>query len=206
MTSIRTAPVFTDGERMTPEEFDRRLALVDEDTRVELIDGRVYLMAAPVGDEHGEGHGAATNWATNWVYSRRDVSARVDTTVRLPTGDRVQPDVMLFVSAALHRNEEGILSGIPGLVFEVAASSLGYDLAAKRETYERAGVPEYVVWDVRNAQLWWFRLAGGHYELVPPDAKGVIESSEFPGLRLPVEKLLAGDRKALLDYALGREE
>jgi Uma2 family endonuclease len=205
MVATKTAPM-VDGERMTPEEFDRRIAFEDEGTRIELIDGRVYIMAAPVGDEHGDGHIAASTWVGTWVYSRENVSARADTSVRLPTGNRVQPDVMLFASGSLPRNDEGVLSGVPGLVFEVAASSVGYDLATKREVYERAGVPEYIVWDVHQGQLFWFRLGDGRYSLVPPDANGVIESSEFPGLRLPVEKLLAGDRKALLDYALGREE
>jgi len=39
----------------------------------------------------------------------------------------------------------------------------------------------------------WFRLEDGGDGEVMPDARGVIESAVFPGLRLAVEKLLAGD-------------
>ena len=39
----------------------------------------------------------------------------------------------------------------------------------------------------------WFRLGEGAYERVEPDERGVIESATFPGLRLQVAKMLAGD-------------
>ena len=44
----------------------------------------------------------------------------------------------------------------------------------------------------------WFRLVDGDYLLVEPDARGVIESREFPGLRLNVLRLLAGDLATVL--------
>ena len=55
------------------------------------------------------------------------------------------------------------------------------------------GVREYLVWRVLDDAFDWFRLVDGQYVLMEPDARGVIESREFPGLRLNVPGLLAGD-------------
>jgi Uma2 family endonuclease len=59
-------------------------------------------------------------------------------------------------------------------------------------------VPEYVVWQMREQRIDWFRLQDGRYVRVEPDARGVIESAAFPGLRLAVPKLLAGDNAGVL--------
>jgi Uma2 family endonuclease len=59
-------------------------------------------------------------------------------------------------------------------------------------------VPEYVVWRVRDEMIDWFRLREGQYEWVEPDENGIIESSEFPGLRLNVPKILSGDLAGVL--------
>lgn len=52
---------------------------------------------------------------------------------------------------------------------------------------------EYLVWCVLDEHFDWFRLHDGDYVTVASDARGTIESSEFPGLRLNVARLLAGD-------------
>jgi Uma2 family endonuclease len=85
------------------------------------------------------------------------------------------------------------------LIVDVAASSASYDLHDKLMLYRDAGVPEYVVWQVIDQQIAWFRLRDGDYVRVEPDARGVIESEAFPGLRLDVAKMLAGDIAAVVD-------
>ena len=57
---------------------------------------------------------------------------------------------------------------------------------------------EYIVWRVLNQALDWLRLDEGEYREVEPDERGVIESSVFPGLRLNVAKMLAGDDAGVL--------
>ena len=61
------------------------------------------------------------------------------------------------------------------------------------EVYRTAGVQEYIVWQVYEGRIDWFRLRAGVYERLEPDARGVIASEVFPGLRLAVDKMLAGD-------------
>jgi Uma2 family endonuclease len=59
-------------------------------------------------------------------------------------------------------------------------------------------VHEYLVWRVLDEAIDWFRLYEGEYVRVPPDARGVIESDQFPGLRLNVPQLLADDLAGML--------
>ena len=51
----------------------------------------------------------------------------------------------------------------------------------------------------------WFRLQDGKYVPVERDADGIIESAVFPGLRLDVAAMLAGDTASVL-AALGFQQ
>ncbi|MFN0146722.1 MAG: Uma2 family endonuclease [Dehalococcoidia bacterium] len=186
-----------DGLPLTPEAFDRCIQLIDEGVKVELLDGRVH-MPPPAGDSHATGQNLLQVWIGTYAILTPGVEARDDALVRLPAGHRVAPDGMLCREGTLQPEPDGFLSGMPGLVAEIAVASAGTDLVRKRRIYEEAGVPEYIVWVVREAKLFWFRLVDGRYEVVEPDEDGVIESTAFPGLRLPVTRLLAGDRRAVL--------
>ena len=96
------------------------------------------------------------------------------------------------------QTEDGYIVGPPHLIVEIAASSVSYDLHEKKEAYRRNGVPEYVVWRVLDEAIDWFRLRDGQYVLIEPDADALIESDQFPGLRLHVPSMLAGDLAAVL--------
>ena len=55
----------------------------------------------------------------------------------------------------------------------------------------------------RHGHFWtpaidWFRLADRGYVRVEPDADGAIESANFPGLRLHIPVMLAGDDARVL--------
>ena len=91
----------------------------------------------------------------------------------------------------------------PQLVVEVAASSVSYDLYEEKEAYRRNGVREYVVWRVLDRAIDWFELRDGAYVLREPNAEGIVESEQFPGLRLSVPSMLAGDAAGVL-AALGQ--
>jgi len=59
-------------------------------------------------------------------------------------------------------------------------------------------VREYLVWLVAEARLEWFCLEDDDYRPQLPDAEGELHSRVFPGLRLPVAPLLAGDTANVL--------
>jgi hypothetical protein len=54
------------------------------------------------------------------------------------------------------------------------------------------------VWRVLDEAIDWLRLIDGAYVAIEPDEHGVVESEQFPGLRLHVQSMLAGDLAAVL--------
>jgi hypothetical protein len=72
------------------------------------------------------------------------------------------------------------------------------DRLTRVEFERRYGVQEYLVWRVYDGTLDWFCLHEGQYLPLHPDAAGVLESPLFPGLRLHVSALLAGDMGTVL--------
>ena len=68
----------------------------------------------------------------------------------------------------------------------------------KRRVYARNGVREYLVWRVAEGRVDWFCLEKEGYVAQTPDANGLLPSRVFPGLRLPVAALLAGETAEVL--------
>ena len=66
------------------------------------------------------------------------------------------------------------------------------------------------MWRVYDGELDWFVLKDGEYEPLAPDTVGgVIHSQVFPGLRLAIAALLAGDAAqvlAVLQEGIGMPE
>ena len=199
--------VLESGDRLTGEEFHRRYCARPDIKKAELVMGVVYV-ASPVRGLHGEPHGLAVLWLGTYAMRTSGVRFVIDTTVRLGPDSEVQPDVFLFrhppAPGAGRFTDESYFEGAPSLVVEIAASSASYDLHDKKETYRRAAVPEYIVWRVLDSAIDWFRLQGGEYVRVEPNERGVIESAGFPGLRLAVAKLVAGDMAGVLAELQGQ--
>jgi Uma2 family endonuclease len=204
MTTIDDRPVVLEsGDRLTRTEFHRRYGLRPDIKKAELVQGVVYVSSPVRYGAHARLHARVIGWLSAYTALMPDVEVADDATVKLDEDSEVQPDAVLLRhpgTGGQTRIEDDYLVGAPELVVEVAASSASYDLHDKRRAYERAGVPEYVVW--RTLDLDWFRLHEGAYQLVQPDAAGLIESTTFPGLRLDVPALLRGDMAAVL-AALG---
>jgi Uma2 family endonuclease len=151
-------------------------------------------------DLHGEPHGHVVGWL--FAYRARTPGVRLgdNATVQLDVDNEVQPDAFLWREGAggPRLTDDHYIDGAPQLVVEVAASSASYDLHDKLRAYRRNGVLEYVVWRVLDGAIDWLHLREGEYVRVEPDADGVIESEAFPGLRLNIPKLLAGDVAGVL--------
>jgi Uma2 family endonuclease len=193
-------PVLESGDHLSRTEFHHRYCAREDLKKAELVEGVVYV-ASPVSPFHSEPHGDVVGWLFTYRVQHPDVQLNVDSTVLLDADNEVQPDACLWRSepGGPHLTADGrFIDGAPQLVVEVAASSASYELHQKFEAYRRNGVLEYLVWQVLDEQFNWFRLENGAYMRVEPDTRGVIESSVFPGLRLNVAKLLAGDRAGML--------
>jgi Uma2 family endonuclease len=190
----KAKPVLESGDHLTRAEFHRRYCDRPDIKKAELVEGVVYV-ASPVSHRHSRPHAIVINWLGAYWERHPELHLNDNTTVLLDSDNEVQPDACLWREepGGPRLNEEYYIEGAPQLVVEVAASSASYDLHEKLRVYRRNGVPEYIVWRVLDEQLDWFRLQDGEYVKIAPDADGIIESAVFPGLRLAVSKLLAGD-------------
>jgi Uma2 family endonuclease len=201
-TAPNPHPVLESGDRLTREEFHRRYCAQPDMKKAELIDGVVYVASPARWDTHGKHQSLVVMWLRAYADDRQDVGVGDADTVFLTGGHEVQPDAFLFRLAdrgtGARVTDAGYIEGAPELVVEVAASSASYDLHDKKEAYRRAGVQEYIVWRVLDGAIDWFRMHNGEYVLVTPDARGIIESAVFPGLRLDAAAMLAGRTSAVL--------
>ncbi len=140
-------------------------------------------------------------WLGAYRASHPDIRGSSNATVILDQDNEVQPDISLrrtSVSASSQMTDGGYLEGPPELIVEISASSTSMDLHQKKNAYRRNGVQEYIVWRVLDGAIDWFALQDGQYVELIPDANGVIESAVFPGLRLDVPAMLAGELENVL--------
>ena len=196
-----TEPFLDSGDRLTQAEFHRRYLERPDIRRAELIDGVVYVASPTRFAFHDEQAADMIFWLKAHTARHPELRSGGSATIFLGGDNEVQPDAFLFrpdAPSGARVDAVGYIHGAPGLVVEVAASSANYDLHDKKEAYRRNGVPEYVVWRVLDEAIDWFRLKDGEYVLVAPDEEGVIESAQFPGLRLHMPAMLAGDRAWVL--------
>lgn len=186
------------GDRLTRQQFHERYSARPDIKKAELVGGVVYV-ASPLRHRwHGRPHLLIGTWMGTYIARTPGVDGSDNATVYLTEHSEVQPDLCLFrLGGGLREQDQGYLEGTPELVIEIVASSAAYDLHDKLEAYQRAGVQDYLVWQTLERRFDWFELHEGRYRPVTPDEQGMIESRVFPGLRLNVAALLAGDGAAV---------
>lgn len=201
-SAVAALPPLENGDHLTRYEFERRYEAMPHIKKAELIEGVVYMSTAVRFKSHGRPHGWIVGWLTVYSAATLGVSLGDNTSVRLDADNEVQPDALLRLDDALggrsRISDDDYVEGAPELIVEIAASSASYDLHEKLKVYRRNGVQEYVVWQIYDMRLDWFRLSEGAYVPLQPDADGVIRSQVFPGLHLNGTRLLAGDMGGVL--------
>jgi Uma2 family endonuclease len=199
-TTSFAPPILESGDRLTRAEFHRRYGDRPDILKAELVEGVVYVGQPTRDDVHGEPQGLMVTWLGVFRAGTTGVRMSVEPTVYLDADNEVRPDAILRweSSGRTTRRPDGYIEGAPELIVEIAASSASYDLHDKLNAYRRNGVAEYIVWRTADGEIMWFRLEEGAYVVVQPNADGIIESAVFPGLRLNVPAMLAGDLAAVL--------
>ena len=200
--TLPSIPPLENGDYLSRDEFERRYNAMPKAIKAELIEGRVY-MSSPV---HRKGHGEPENQISIWLGVYRcftpGVFAANNATVRLDQTNEPQPDVDLRIGEAFGGqatlSADDYLEGAPELAVEVSASSASHDLKAKKDSYLRNGVREYIVWSVYDREINWFSLENDQYVLLGSDDNGIIRSRVFPGLWLDVRALLKDDMATVL--------
>ena len=190
------------GDVMSRAEFHRRYSQCPDLHRVELIEGVVYMPSPMRMRGHAQEQGPMLDWLSAYAASHPGVLHSPPATVLLDDENEPEPDAMLF-RITEDRFEDDYVKGAPELIVEIAGSSRARDMHQKKRAYEGAGVREYIVWRTREEKaIDWFVLRDGAYAAQVADEAGMIESVEFPGLRLDVGAILALDRARVL-AALG---
>ncbi len=155
-------------------------------------------MPSPVSLEHSHRHAVIMGWLLNYLAATPGLKLLDNATVRLDAENEVQPDAALYVIGGRAQEVGGFLHGAPELVVEIATTSAAYDLHEKLRVYRRTGVLEYVVHLTHERETLWHRLNEGRYDVVAPDADGVIRSQAFPGLWFNSGQFWADDLSRLL--------
>ncbi|VEP16921.1 conserved hypothetical protein [Hyella patelloides LEGE 07179] len=181
------------GDRLSRSEFERRYQAMSELKKAELIEGRVYT-ASPVRIIHGQPHAYIMGWLAVYHAATPGTQFADNTTVRLDIDNEPQPDALLRVEKGQSQIDvDDYVRGAPELIVEIAASTASYDLQEKLQVYRRNGVQEYIVWQVSDRIIDWFRLRDGEYFKLQPDENNIIKSEVFPGLWLAIDSLLQYD-------------
>jgi Uma2 family endonuclease len=190
------------GDQLDQKTFHARYEVMPDHVKAELIGGVVY-MPSPPKVCHGRPHGRLMGWLLLYQEATPGTDVLDNATTILGKDSEPQPDASLIIlpecGGQTREDEEGYLSGPPELVAEVASSSAAYDLHSKRRDYERAGVREYLVLVVHEAQAVWFVRRGQGFEPLQPGADGIFRSELFSGLWLDADALFRGDTVRLHD-------
>jgi Uma2 family endonuclease len=122
--------------------------ILNEDDRVELIEGELVEMA-PIGGEH------ATIVSTlTMILARQCDSSQlvhVQNPLRLDRSSEPQPDLVLARVVPGFRGVPNFKDAL--LVIEVSDSTYNYDRKVKAPLYARAGVPELWIVDCQNLRV-----------------------------------------------------
>jgi len=201
MTIANSAPTLTileNGDRLNRIEFERRYT-ASKVKKAELIKGLVYVESSVRFSTHAKPHAQIVAWLGTYQAVSSDLKVGINPTVRLDDENEPQPDAVLFrLGGNAQIDSDAYIAGFPELIVEIAASTVSYDLHAKKRSYERNGVKEYIVWRTLDQQIDWFVLENGQYKNLAPDTAGIIHSIEFEGLRLNVSAILNGDMSIVL--------
>jgi Uma2 family endonuclease len=149
--------------RWTVAEYHRmgEVGLLNEDSRVELIDGEIVEMA-PIGSEHAGHNNQLLSLLAYRLYGRAVVAGQ--NPVVLSSHEEPQPDIAVLrwrddYYRTAHPHAEDVL-----LLVEIADSTLRYDRDVKVPLYASYGIPEVWLLDLQQKQLEIYREpAQGQY-------------------------------------------
>jgi Uma2 family endonuclease len=150
--------------RWTVADYHRmgEVGLLNEDSRVELINGEIVEMA-PIGSSHGGEVKHFSNKLFSLLYGKAIIS--VQDPVILDGYGEPQPDIALlrwrddFYRKA-HPHAEDVL-----LIIEVSDSTIRYDRDVKIPLYANNGLPEVWLLDLQSQQLEIYREpVNGQYQ------------------------------------------
>ncbi len=177
------------------------LRLPDDGNRYEIIEGKLYVVAAPTYD-HQFSVSELLGELRSFVKARDlGVVLTAPFDVRLPgTAEPVQPDVLFLRTGNEPQAGDKYYSGAPDLIVEVLSPGTSrLDQHVKFAAYEKVGVQEYWLADpkTRSITVYTLHAERGEYEELGRFTPGEsVRSVVLEGFETPVAELFPPQRLA----------
>ena len=169
--------------------YDDYLAIPEDGQRYEVIDGVLYVSAAPL-----TVHQLLSRRLQFFLYQLElegkgyVYDAPVD--LLMPGCTPVQPDLVFLLKDQKELIEERAIVGVPHLLVEILSpSTRSLDRVQKLNRYAKNGVPFYIIVDPEASTLEVLGLAGPTYRV--EHSLGEDDSWEFMGQTLSLAQLFA---------------
>jgi Uma2 family endonuclease len=179
--------------RFTVDEYLKMVesGILNEDDRVELLDGEIVKMPPPPGPDHNACTGILNRLLVLGVGSRAVVLP--GPTLRLSKRSAPEPDFVLLRTDPRNYRDSYAEPGDVLLLVEISDSSLRRDREIKLPLYAAAGIPEYWIVDVQNEAVEVCKdPAGSSFASVRQYRRGEsVSPSAFPDLRIAVDEIFA---------------
>ena len=165
------------------------VGILDEDDRIELIDGEIVLMS-PINVPHAYCVKAFTR--EFYMTASEQAVISVQDPIHLNENSEPQPDVVLLRSrddfyAEAHPTPDDIL-----LLVEVADSSLNRDRQKARDTYAKHGIPEVWIANLPDGCVERYRnpAEDGYQDVARFERGDGISPALLPNVRIEVDDIL----------------
>ncbi|HLG73521.1 MAG TPA: Uma2 family endonuclease [Chloroflexota bacterium] len=172
--------------------YEDLLETPDDGKRYEIIDGELYVSAAPF-TKHQR---AVWNFIDFFKDAERAGYGRgysAPTDVMFDEYNVVEPDLLFVLAENRAVIKEANIQGAPDILVEVLSSSTRKrDAGVKMQLYARFGVRFYYIIDPEDETVQPYELAESDYRELPLlKGQDAITCPLFPGISMPVSKLFA---------------
>jgi Uma2 family endonuclease len=178
--------------RLRAGEYRRMIdaGVFDEDERVELLEG-VIVSVSPQNADHALIVERLSDPV--FVHLPADFVLRCQLPLSLSEADEPEPEVAVLERATPRSRREQPTTAT--LIIEVASESLRKDREIKAPLYARAGIPEYVIVNLKDERLEVHRdpdpVAGGYRTVATLNNDALFASTSVPGLGFALADLFA---------------
>lgn len=166
------------------------LAYAEDDTyeygRFYYDRGKLRIEMAPIGSGQGNSISITSNVVNLFASLKRiRFKGLINTSLRKAGVAEAQPDLSFYIGSEFRfppKDNSPIdinKFNSPALIIEIGATSLNDDLGRKRSLYERIGVQEYWVVDVKASEVTAFEISQGN-------SGEIHESKVLPGLEIAI--------------------
>lgn len=179
--------------RFTVDEYLKMVetGILNEDDRVELLDGEIVKMPPPPGPDHNASTAILARLLILGVGSRSVLHP--GPAVRLSKRSAPEPDLVLLRPDPRHYRDRYAEPGDVLLLVQIADSSLRRDRDLKLPLYADAGIQEYWIVNNQNETVEvYLNPSGSAYASVRNFRRGEsVSPSAFPDLHIPVDEIFA---------------